>query len=241
MIKSNEKRTVVVATSAYGLQICRGQTEFPLRSIEGRRFLIGSAPECDLQLGGDVVTGMHSQVHVEDSSAWIETVAAHPPLIVNEQRCKIARLTDGDRILIGPFELVWTATGEPVSPSSLHEDLSVDELVDGLDVEMALVDAHEITLQRGLELLRAATGSGSGEFLVPGQPGDQVDVLAERLNELAAQLELQSERLDQREAGYAEVVATLLDSQGRLAQQVEVLVGQLLDQQAKGDSLRASA
>ena len=241
VIKPNEKQDAIVTTSAYGLQICRGQTEFPLRAIEGHRFLIGSAPECDLQLGGDVVTGLHSQVHVEKSSAWIETVAAYPPLIINDERCRTACLTDGDRILIGPFELVWKATGEPVSSSSLHEDLPVNELVDRLGVELVLVDAHEFTVERGLESLQAALASVGDEPLAPVQSGDEVDVLAQRLNELAIQLELQSQRLDQREAGYAEVVATLLDSQGRLAQQVEVLISQLLERQASDDSLRASA
>ena len=89
--------------------------------------------------------------------------------------------------------------------------------------------------------MQAALASVGDEPLAPVQSGDEVDVLAQRLNELAIQLELQSQRLDQREAGYAEVVATLLDSQGRLAQQVEVLISQLLERQASDDSLRASA
>lgn len=99
------------------LEINRGRTPFPYRPVLGRRFLIGSAPCCDLCLGSGAVPQLHSLLHVSAEEVVVEAVVEQPELKINGEIRQTAVLADGDRIEIGRFELVArisppTAAGE---------------------------------------------------------------------------------------------------------------------------------
>lgn len=88
------------------LEICGGQTRFPLRPVKSNRFLIGAGAGCDLQFGGDEMPPLHSIVHLDHVEALLETVTLTPPLMVNGLAVESVLLQDGDRISIGPFEMI---------------------------------------------------------------------------------------------------------------------------------------
>jgi len=88
------------------LEICSGRTRFPFRPVTSNRFLIGAAEGCDLRLGGDDMPPLHSIVHVDHVEALLETITLTPPLKVNGLVVESVLLQDGDRVRIGPFELL---------------------------------------------------------------------------------------------------------------------------------------
>lgn len=241
----SSERTGSGREAAFGLEICRGRTEHSFRPITGNRFVIGSAPECDLRLGGDMVPAVHSQIHVDEGKAWIEAVAPRPPLVINDEDRETARLADGDTIVIDGFTFTWKTMQDVESGSVEASSLTASELVDHLERDVELVTAHDTATRRGTTtLLEAALGRIHDDSVVAEQRTavrGEVDTLAVRLEELARQLEEHGRRMDAREPEYAEVIVSLLNGQERLTAQVESLVNRLAGQQPGGESLRASA
>lgn len=219
---------------AGGLEIHRGRTGYRFRPVIGNRLVLGSAPECDLRLGGAGMPAVHSQVHVEGGRVWIEAISLDPPLVVNGEPCQMTQLVDGDVIALGPFAFTWRAAEVPVAAASPAEELSTDELVERLERDMALVADRDETTRRAvatvvesaLETLYGVTPT-TNEVTAGGG-------LAEKLDELAR-------RIEAHETAHAAAVESLLDTQERLVAQVASLVARLLDEQSGGESLRASA
>lgn len=84
------------------LQIERGSTRFPLRTLPSSRFLIGAGTNCHLQLGGDLPM-LHSLL-IREASGWrIEAIAPAPDLLVNGVKQRSYALATTDVVEIGPF------------------------------------------------------------------------------------------------------------------------------------------
>lgn len=88
------------------LQVARGRTRFPSRPICGTRFLIGSAEECDLQLGGLDIPELHSLLVRENDRLRLECLVPTPPVFVNGRQVSEAVLHVGDVIDIGPLRFI---------------------------------------------------------------------------------------------------------------------------------------
>ena len=216
------------------MEIHRGRTGYRFRPVIGKRLVLGSAPECDLRLGGAGMPPVHSQVHVEGGRVWIEAISADPPILVNGEPCQMIPLVDGDVIALGPFAFTWRAAAAPVAAASPAENLSMDELVERLEQDMAMVaDRDETTRQAVATVVEAAL-----ETLYVDKPVPREVVggggLEEKLDELVR-------RIEAHETAHAAAVESLLDTQERLVAQVGSLVARLLDERSGGDGLRASA
>ena len=155
------------------LEICSGQTRFPLRPVKSNRFLIGAAEGCDLRLGGADMPPLHSIVHVDHVETLLETVTLTPPLSVNGLVVESVLLQDGDRIGIGPFEFL-AHRPTPATESSSNEaqsanleiavdddtahqpavsELSAAELVELIEDEERQVEQFEQRRQLGANAL----------------------------------------------------------------------------------------
>ena len=199
--------------------------------------MLGSAVECDLRLGGAGMPAVHSQVHVDEGKAWIEAIAADPVLLVNGEPCDTVALSEGDTIVVGPFAFTWRAAGEPAAAASDVEELSLSELLDRLERDMALVaERDEASRRAAATVVEAALetlyGGGGGAGSRPA--GGNRDALLAKLDEL-------TQRIEANESAHAESVSGLLDTQERLVSQVELLVARLLGEQSGDDGMRASA
>jgi hypothetical protein len=144
--------------------------------VESNRFLIGAAEGCDLRLGGADMPPLHSIVHVDHVEALLETVTLTPPLKVNGLVVESVLLQDGDRIGIGPFELLAhrptlvTESSSNEAPSAngvididddtaqqpALSDLSAAELVDLIEDEEQQVRQFEQRRQLGANALMDA-------------------------------------------------------------------------------------
>lgn len=154
------------------LEISRGRTEHPLRPVESPRYLIGSSPRCDLRLGGPEIPPLHSLIFDDGSDIWLEAMAPAPSLQVNGRAVTSVRIADGDRITIGPIELVAHvaarsgAAAPPAEPLEIDLDrdaaeqavseLSAKELVERIEAATEMVNEFEERQRLGIEALQSA-------------------------------------------------------------------------------------
>lgn len=239
-----KNQTQIHGTCGGGLEIHRGRTVQPFRPTVEGRLVLGSARECDVRLGGAGMPAVHSQVHVDDGGeAWIEAIAADPPLLVNGESCDTMVLSEGDRIVVGPFAFTWRAVGDKSAAAAAvsaaaaadSDELSLSELLDRLERDMALVAGRdEATRRAAATVVEAALetiyGGVAGSRPVEGDRA----ALVTKLDEL-------TQRIEANETAHAESVSDLLDTQERLVAQVESLVSRLMGEQSDDDGLRASA
>ena len=223
-------------TSGSGLQIHRGRTGQPFRPIVGGRLVLGSAPECDLRLGGAGMPSVHSLIHADGGRAWIESVAADPPLLVNGEPKDMTSLADGDMIMVGPFAFTWRTSEGVVEPTAnVATGLSVADLVDRLERDIAMVVESDVVTRRAA----ATVVEAALETLYGGEAN--VPVVGADRDGLGAWRDELSRRIESQEKAHAEAVSSLLDTQERLVAQIESLVHRLLDEETGGEELRASA
>lgn len=236
------------------LEICRGRTEHPLRPVYSERFLIGSSVRCDLRLGGADIPPLHSLLFVDGPDIWLEAVAATPELRVNGRLETSVRLVDGDRIHIGPIELVAHIPAQAENsiqlsdsqaelleklPEPAASELSAKELVERIEEATELVNEFEKRQRLGIEALHAAiqqrenqqaSTDAPADALLPiggsfsGRPGVDLDSLVVQLAGVVGELEKRSGAEWRREAGYLDAVSTLFETQDRLSRQLEILL-----------------
>ena len=241
-----KNQTQTHGTCGGGLEIHRGRTDQPFRPTVEGRLVLGSARECDVRLGSAGMPAVHSQVHVDDGGeAWIEAIAADPPLLVNGESCDTMVLSEGDRIVVGPFAFTWRAVGDKSAAAAAvsadaaaaadSDELLLSELLDRLERDMALVAGRdEATRRAAATVVEAAL-----ETIYGGVAGSR-PVEGDRAA-LVAKLDELTQRIEANESAHAESVSDLLDTQERLVAQVESLVSRLMGEQSGDDGLRASA
>ena len=232
------------------LEVCSGQTRFPIRPVTSRRFLIGSGEGCDLRLGGDDMPPLHSIVHVDHVEVLLETVAQSPPLKVNGLLVESVLLQDGDKIEIGSLEFMahrppddfiaqpGTAQtnhlvfdldaedGEELDPSRL----SAAELVELIEEEEAEVELFEQRQQLGVEALLDSVAERIEQAeLVPfsGEHPHELERLLEQATRLAEELKHRTDMLAEREAAQVHVTESVFESQQELALRLESLVSRI--------------
>lgn len=222
-----------------GLEIQRGRTGQPFRPLLEGRLVLGSAPECDVRLGGAGMPAVHSQVHEDGGRAWIESLSADPPLLINGRECDTWVLTDGDVIVVGPFAFTWRSDGGVAESVSSLVEQPLTELLDQLDRDMTLVaESAETTRRAASTVVEAALETIYGDA---GGADLSSEVETGRRDEMSAKFDELTRRFEAHESAHAESVSSLLDSQERLASQVEALVSRLLDERSGGSGYRASA
>jgi hypothetical protein len=236
------------------LEICRGRTEHPLRPVYSERFLIGSSARCDLRLGGQEIPPLHSLILVDGPDIWLETMAATPELRVNGRTETSVRLSNGDRISIGPIDLVAHIPAQPensIQPEATHDveiveqpepaanEMSAKELVERIEAATELVNEFEERQRLGIEALHAAiqqreqqrsVADAPAHATLPiaggvtGRPGVDLDSLVVQLAAVVGELEKRSGAEWRREAGYLDAVSALFETQDRLSRQLEILL-----------------
>ena len=171
------------------LRIADSDARFPIRPISEGSFLIGHGSACDLRLGDQEVPALHSILRVTRTSATITLMAERPELFVNGESVPRAVLHDGDLVEIADVRVIFrfvneeslpqsqptavSSTLEDDSPVELQhvEDLSVQELVTGLEIEFELLRELQNTSAETMDvLLNAARRSVEGASIKLAPP-----------------------------------------------------------------------
>jgi predicted component of type VI protein secretion system len=122
--------------------------------VDGDDFLIGRGDFCDLRLAGVDQPLVHSELHLQGGSVWIEAAEETVLLAVNGRLCRRMSLREGDRVQVGDTEIT-VHVGTPtqgvsdlpqVAPCGVSEDLtllSADELCDRIVADEELIATFE--------------------------------------------------------------------------------------------------
>jgi type III secretion system (T3SS) inner membrane Yop/YscD-like protein len=86
------------------LEIVRGRARRLVRRVTPPVFLIGAAADCDLVLAAEQFPEAYAYVYVTPDGVSVRHLGARPALLVNGEPVESARLDDGDRLEMGPFE-----------------------------------------------------------------------------------------------------------------------------------------
>jgi hypothetical protein len=115
----------------------------------------------------------------------------------------------------------------------------LSELLDQLDRDMTLVaESAETTRRAASTVVEAALETIYGGA---GGADSSSEVETGRRDEMSAKFDELTRRFEAHESAHAESVSSLLDSQERLASQVEALVSRLSGERSDGSAYRASA
>ena len=105
----------------YALRFISGKYqggEFPLS--KGREIIIGRSSELDMVLIEDMVSRKHAKIQASDDSIAITDMGSTNGTFVNGEKIRVARLKEGDRILIGT-SIIKLVTVDPATAISTEE------------------------------------------------------------------------------------------------------------------------
>ncbi len=96
--------------------LCGGpaRTVQPLtfRILPGGRKIIGRGPLADFPIATALVSRLHCLVVADDERLEVEDLGSTNGTFVNGRRIRRAVLANGDRLRVGPVELVVTCVGD---------------------------------------------------------------------------------------------------------------------------------
>lgn len=147
---------------AYALRFISGKYqggEFPLPG-EGE-IVIGRSSELDMVLVEDMVSRRHSKITVTPEQIFIQDLGSTNGTFVNGEKIKRARLSEGDRILIGTSIIKLVATEEPTDVGHARERLKdVAAARSTSQVRTMTGSISEVPLPDLLQLFSASKKSG---------------------------------------------------------------------------------
>jgi len=241
--------------------ISRGKTKHPKREIRSSEFLIGAGEGCDLRLGGADIPALFCIIKFGQGVSTIESIESIPILMVNGVAVQSHRLSNGDLIEIGPFQLEYRQEFVPSNSEMPFEDsaaktsdnevefdladLSAEELVDLLEADMNLVEEHEERKQEGLEALAAEVESRTTDrerhhAELETHHNETVEEFVQITNKLCehvTQLEKRVSLISDRDVVYTSAFSDLLESQRLLSNHLGTLISHLASlEQTAGQS-----
>jgi hypothetical protein len=76
-------------------------------AIDKNRVVIGRSRDCDIQIADPNVSRRHAEVRREGSAFWLVDLGSTNGIDVNGRRQARAKLSDGDRVVLGTTEVVF--------------------------------------------------------------------------------------------------------------------------------------
>ncbi|MDA1015346.1 MAG: FHA domain-containing protein [Planctomycetota bacterium] len=220
------------------LAIARGRTQSPNRPVRASRFLIGSADNCHLRLGGGEIPPEHSLILVRPDGPIIEQLADAPPLLVNGRSVEEHALSHDDLIQIGRFQLDVILGAEQSAGAGC---VSADHPQTGIDQLADLTDEWLSRQQAGGSQALLAEILGRADVRAKSLEHSEAEEVMAQLARFSRALTARSEQLTEREAAFREAEATLLAAQEQVEQQLERMRQHLEERnasEADGDSSR---
>lgn len=142
------------------ISIVRGKATAATREMKGRSLLLGSGPQCDIQMRSHEVAPKHALVARTAGGVAVQSLDSDRPVFVNGVPVGEGLLADGDVLRIGPFELSLAIEGGAEAPVLVEPPPgpapSPSPSVASPEIRFSL---HQ-TMKRLAELTGAAPGGG---------------------------------------------------------------------------------
>jgi pSer/pThr/pTyr-binding forkhead associated (FHA) protein len=100
------------------LHVARGRSSTTSREMKGRSLLLGSGPQCDIQMRSSDVAAKHALITRGADGVVLRPLDADHPVHVNGSPVHEYLLQNGDSIKLGPFELRVTIQEQVDRPAS---------------------------------------------------------------------------------------------------------------------------
>jgi chromosome segregation ATPase len=151
-------------------------------------FLVGSVPGCDLRLPGANLAPVLCLIARQPGGASLRKLAPVQPIAVNGRNVTSAYLEDGDRIALGPAELLVRISGAIAEPEPEPGGVTTTELLE----RARLIEARE-------EQMRVKTQELEADRVIWYRRREEMEAecrrQAQRLEELTAQVAKQEQEL----------------------------------------------
>ena len=93
------------------IHVVRGKASTSSREMKGRSLLVGSGPQCDIQMRSPDVAPKHALITRGPEGVVIRQLDTDRPLFVNGTQVTESLISHGDSIKVGPFELSVSIAG----------------------------------------------------------------------------------------------------------------------------------
>jgi hypothetical protein len=228
------------------VELRQGSARPLLYHLTDTGFLIGAVPGCDLQLPGQDFPPVVALIALTADGPRIRRLVPSLPFTINSQTLSQAVLADGDRIHVGPVELVihvaapYDENGAPVVPprasaegAARRNAPSPDAELRALDEQRAQYEADLIRLDRqraGLDQMQRRLEDRSKELdRRTAQLQSNIEELVEKAR-LVDQMRLRFESEGQvikEERAKLEAAQTELAERSALIQNQQIMLAQL--------------
>ena len=163
------------------LVVASGSRAGQVIPIEGDRFVIGRADDCNLKPRSELISRYHCEISLKDGGVFVRDMGSKNGVFLNDtQITETLELKNGDKLAIGPLEFFAHITIEekPQKPARVK---SVSDAV-----------ARTVALQSE-NTQKNQENSIADWLLDTGESGDEMDTRTIDASELMAQLRTQSE------------------------------------------------
>jgi pSer/pThr/pTyr-binding forkhead associated (FHA) protein len=79
--------------------------------LSARTTVLGRSREADIRIEDANISRRHAEIRHEDGAHWVVDLGSTNGIEVNGRRVDRARLSDGDRIVLGRTEVVFGSPG----------------------------------------------------------------------------------------------------------------------------------
>jgi pSer/pThr/pTyr-binding forkhead associated (FHA) protein len=118
-------------------------------AVHGKRFVIGSGPDCHMRCPSTSISESHSEIVAQKEGIYIRDLRSESGTLVNGERIAEPRLLkNGDHLQIGKleFEIVITAPVPPSTPPEVKR--KVDPIGDNISDMLSAADEAERSKQK---------------------------------------------------------------------------------------------
>ncbi|MBY0587095.1 FHA domain-containing protein [bacterium] len=97
------------------IHVARGRSSTTSREMKGRSLLLGSGPQCDIQMRSADIATKHALITRDQEGVMLRPLDAEHPVFVNGSPVGEQQLHHGDSVRLGPFELKVSIQHDRVS------------------------------------------------------------------------------------------------------------------------------
>ncbi len=93
---------------------------------EGQRLIIGRGEDAEIRIDNTAISRHHSAIEIQNGKPFLQDLCSLNGTLVNGQKIDFIQIFEGDDIIIGKFNLVWSSTlaeKETMSSSAMPMDI----------------------------------------------------------------------------------------------------------------------
>jgi pSer/pThr/pTyr-binding forkhead associated (FHA) protein len=120
---------------------------------EGQRLIIGRGDDAEIRIDNTAISRHHSAIEIQNGKPFLQDLCSLNGTLVNGKKIDFIQIFEGDDILIGKFNLVWSSTlegKEIMSSASMSMDIEDATIfTSGKPAEIPSEKKYQLQVVRG--------------------------------------------------------------------------------------------